>query len=319
MIRIAVVYVALIGACRGSHSSEHAELSRPESSAGSGAQIAKLAKVAEPPPTGPAPKIVWTDTHGEILLASDGDRLSGACNVSGKITPTEVSIGTDSQLWSAVVRDGRAFSIPQLPWKIVVGADGHVIHQAGTTETPLGTVTGLTSDAELRWFGALVVAAPMVQHRLELLSLDGAYKLQLVGAADMRAWEVRSGTTPIAQLGRTDPGPVFADKPAFATDKVAVSIVDDDNRYFIHVTRDDETMKAAFPSDSGSLMTSDYLVTEGSDGALAIRFGDSAARPFAKLVGRQKCGAHREATAALILSFIASKSGHDVVFAPSKK
>src|SRR6185436_17139773 len=133
---------------------------------------------------------------GEVLVASDGEKLTGACGLTGKITPTEVTLAGDTQPWGSLVRDGRKYSMPRLDWVVEVSTAGMVSHKVGGTETPLGTVTGITGDAELQWFGALVIAAPMVKHELALTSVDGAYKLSLAGAADLRAWEVKAATTP---------------------------------------------------------------------------------------------------------------------------
>jgi hypothetical protein len=249
---------------------------------------------------------VWTDTDGEILVASDGETLTSACGLTGTITPTEITLAGDTQSWGVVVRDGRKYSLPKLDGVIEVSPQGMVTHEVGGTETQLGTVTGLTGETELQWFGALVVAAPMVKHELALTSIDGAFTLSLAGAADMRAWEVKSGTTPIAVRRRADPRPVFQDAPAFPTDKVTVSS-DSPGHYLLQVVRDTDAIKAAFPLETERL-------NESADGTQLEIMGivdgkPLKPRPFATLVGRQKCRAHDQAVAALIWSFVASKSG----------
>ncbi|HVK88559.1 MAG TPA: hypothetical protein VM513_30785 [Kofleriaceae bacterium] len=306
MVRIALVLLALIAACKGKAAKQAGA-----GSAGSAAAKAAELPAPQPPPTGSAPKIVWTDTDGEVLVATDGEVLTAACGLTGKVTPTEVTLAGDTQPWNNLLRDGRTYSLPRLDWKIVVSDKGMVNHKVGGTETLLGTVTGLTGDAELQWFGALVVAAPMVKHELALTSWDGAYKLSLGGAADLRAWEVKQGTTPIAVRRRGDLRPVFTDEPAFATDKVTVSMESPGN-YLIQIVRDDGALKAAFTSDT-------YRVHEHDNGELSIDATPQGAKPlkpkpFAKLVGRQKCRAHDQAIIALLWSFVASKSGHDVAF-----
>jgi hypothetical protein len=295
MIRFSLVCLALLVAC---------ESKGEQGKTGSAGAV----EPAEPvrPPTGRAPKIVWTDTDGEILVASDGGTLTSACGLTGTITPTEVTLAGDTQSWDVLVRDGRKYSPPKLDWVIEVSPQGLVTHEVGGTETQLGTVTGLTGEAELQWFGALVVAAPMVKHELALTSIDGAVTLSLAGAADMRAWEVKSGTTPIAVRRRADPRPVLQDAPAFPTDKVTVSI-DSPGHYLLKVVRDTDAIKAAFPLDTERL-------NESADGTRLEIMGivddkPLKPRPFATLVGRRKCRAHDQAVAALIWSYVASRSG----------
>jgi hypothetical protein len=298
MIRLSLVCVALLVACKAK------DKPQPHAAATTGSGSA-AAKPLEPqaPPTGPAPKLTWTDTDGELLVATDGETLTAACGLVGKVTPTEVSLAGDTQPWTTLLRDGRVYSMPRLDWTITVSDKGLVNHKVGGTETLLGTVTGITTDADLQWFGALVVAAPMVKHQLALTSPDGAYTLSLDGAADLRAWQIKQGTTPIAVRRRADPRPVFTDKPAFATDKVTVSI-EAPGKYVVQVVRDDAATKAAFASDA-------YHLDEHADGTLWL---DGGKAPFAKLVGRQHCRAHDQAVVALIWSYVASKSGHDVAF-----
>lgn len=308
MIRIPLLCLALV-AC-SSKSNNQQQGTPTGSAAGSGSAAAKPVE-PQKPPTGTAPKITWTDTDGEVLVATDGEMLTAACGLTGKVTPTEVTLAGDTQPWNNLLRDGRKYSLPRLDWIVEVTDKGMVSHKVGGTETHLGTVTGITGDAELQWFGALVVAAPMVKHELALTSVDGAFKLSLGGAADLRAWEVKNGTTPIAVRRRADPRPVFTDKPAFATDKVTVSI-ESPGHYLVQVVRDDDATKAAFTSDT-------YRINESDTGELWIDATPQGAKPlkpkpFAKLVGRQKCRAHDQAIAALIWSFVASKSGHDVAF-----
>lgn len=303
MIRSPLLCLALV-ACKSQGNSQQ---QKATGSAGSGSAAQKPVE-PQKPPTGPTPKLTWTDTDGEVLVATDGESLTAACGLTGKVTPTEVTLGGDTQPWSNIVRDGRKYSLPRRDWVIEVSDKGLVNHKVGGTETLLGTVTG---DAELQWFGALVVAAAMVKHELALTSYDGAFKLSLGGAADLRAWEVKNGTTPIAVRRRVDPRPVFADKPAFATDKVTVSI-ESPGHYLVQVVRDDDATKAAFTSDT-------YRVNENATGELWIDATPQGAKPlkpkpFAKLVGRQKCHAHDQAVAALIWSFVVSNSGHDVAF-----
>jgi len=303
-IRISFLCLTLLVACPSAGSGERAETG----AAGVGTGAAKPAEAVKPP-TGPAPKIVWTDTNGEILVASDGETLTSACGLTGKLTPTEVTLAGDTQPWGVLVRDGRRYSRPLLDGVIEVSPQGMVTHKVGSAETPLGEVTGLTGDAELQWFGALVVAAPMVKHELALTSIDGTFKLSLTGAADMRAWEVKRGATPIAVRRRAEPRPLSQDAPAFPTDLVTVSI-DSPGHYLLQVVRDTDAIKAAFPRETTRL-------NESADGTklelMAIVNGKPLKpRPFATLVGRQKCRAHDEAVAALIWSFVASKSGHDV-------
>lgn len=293
MIRLSLVCVALLVACKAK------DKPRSHAAAGPGSSAAKPIE----PPTGPTPKITWTDTDGELLVATDGETLTAACGLVGKVTPTEVTLAGDTQPWTTLLRDGRKFSMPRLDWTIEVSDKGLVNHKAGGTETLLGTVTGLTGDAELAWFGALVVAAPMVKHQLALTSPDGAFTLSLEGAADLRAWQVKHDATPIAVRRRADPRPVFTDAPAFATDKVTVSM-EAPGKYVVQVVRDDDAIKAAFARDV-------YHLEERADGTLWLDGGEA---PFAKLVGRQRCRAHDQAVIALIWSYVASKSGHDVAF-----
>ncbi|MDX2093526.1 MAG: hypothetical protein SFX73_37120 [Kofleriaceae bacterium] len=306
MIRISLLCLALV-AC--SSKSNNQKQGKNAGSTGSGSAAAKPIE-PQKPPTGPAPKITWTDTDGEVLVATDGETLTAACGLTGKVTPTEVTLAGDTQPWNNLLRDGRRYSLPRLDWTVEVSDKGMVTHKVGGTETHLGTVTGVTGDAELQWFGALVIAAPMVKHELALTSNDGAFKLSLGGAADLRAWEVKNGNTPIAVRRRADPRPVFMDKPAFATDKVTVSI-ESPGHYLVQVVRDDAAVKAAFTSDT-------YRIEENAAGELSIdaaaQGAKPAPKPFAKLVGRQKCRAHDQAVAALIWAFVGSKSGHEVAF-----
>src|SRR5262245_15764412 len=110
MLRVSLLCVALVVGCK----SKDKAASGNTGSAGAGSATA--AKPAEPqkPPTGPAPKIAWTDSDGELLVASDGEMLTAACGLTGKVTPTEVTLAGDTQPWNALIRDGRKYSMPRL-------------------------------------------------------------------------------------------------------------------------------------------------------------------------------------------------------------
>ncbi|MBA3453224.1 MAG: hypothetical protein H0T42_09045 [Deltaproteobacteria bacterium] len=253
-----------------------------------------------PPPTGEVPVLRWTDSDGELLLASGvGNKLEGPCGLSGTISTTEVELGSGTkQTWTQIERTGNKFSLPRLDWVIEVSPEGTVTHKRGGTETQLGVVKGIDGDdKKLAWFGALVIAAPLIQHKVGIESLDGKAKLYVQGAADLRAWDVRSETGErIAHKLRDDPRPVFATKAPFDQSKVTVSR-DAGKTYFVDVQRDDDALKAAFTGDRST-------VIEQDGGVLALQDDKKKLKPFARLTGRAACRAHDHAVTALLWVYL---------------
>lgn len=301
MIRIALV--AVLAVAIGCKSKSKA----PDQGAkGSGSAVTKTPDeppkpTGTPTPTGDVPVLKWTDAEGELLLATgEGNKLAGPCGLTGTITATEIELGAGGkQAWNVIQRTGGKFSLPRLDWVIEVSADGTVTHKRGGTDTSLGRVEGIDNDAKLAWFGALVIAAPMVQHKVGIESLDGATKLYVQGAADLRAWDARGATgEKIAHKLRDDPRPVFASKAAFDQTKVSVTR-DAGNTYIVDVKRDDDATKAAFDADR-------YTIVENVEkGELAlVDHNKKPSTPFAKLTSRAKCRAHDGAVTALIWTYL---------------
>ncbi len=299
MIRIALcASLALVAGCK----------SKPKTTDhGPGAKTAELAKPAEPakptgtpPPTGDVPALRWTDADGELLLATgQGNKLEGPCGLSGTISATEVELGTGGkQAWTVIERSGNKFSLPRLDWVIEVSPEGMVSHKRGGTETQLGVVKGIDGDdTKLAWFGALVIAAPLIQHKVGIESLDGKAKMYVQGAADLRAWDVRGETGErIAHKLRDDPRPVFATKAAFDQSKVTVSR-DAGKTFFVDVKRDDDALKAAFSADR-------VTIVEQDTGELAVQDDKKKQTPFAKLTSRAACRAHDQAVTALLWTYL---------------
>lgn len=282
---------------------------------GSGSATAKPAEpAAVKPPTGPVPVMQWTDPEGDLLVASKADgTLEGPCGLTGTITPTDVQLGAGTkEPWSVIRRDGRTFSMAKLDWVIEVSPTGEVVHAQGGTKTPLGKVTGAESDEALQWFGGFVIAAPMIQHKLELESLDGKTKLALSGAADLKSWEVRAGADRVAIRRRDDPKPVFTNKPAFDPSKLEVTM-SSPGTYVVQVTRDDDATKAAFPGDK-------LAVVEDDKGTLSWQTADGGKlQPLAKIMGRTKCRAHDQAVGALVWTYLGTDAGAAQLKTPDKK
>ena len=299
MIRIALVAsLTLVAGCK----------SKPKSTdQGPGAKPTEPAKPTEsakpagtPPPTGDVPALRWTDADGELLLATgQGNKLEGPCGLSGTISATEVELGAGGkQTWTVIERSGNKFSLPRLDWVIEVSPEGMVSHKRGGTETQLGVVKGIDGDdKKLAWFGALVIAAPLIQHKVGIESLDGKVKLYVQGAADLRAWDVRGETGErIAHKLRDDPRPVFATKAAFDQSKVTVSR-DAGKTFFVDVKRDDDALKAAFSADR-------VTIVEQDTGELAVQDDKKKLTPFAKLTSRAACRAHDQAVNALLWTYL---------------
>jgi len=299
MIRIALVAcLAVASGCKG----------KSKAAPDQGPKTAEPTKPAEPPkptgtppPAGAVPKLRWTDAEGELLLATgEGEKLEGPCGLTGTITSTEVELGAGGkQTWTAIERNGNKFTLPRLDWVIEVAPDGMVTHKRGGSDTSLGRVEGIDDDTKLAWFGALVIAAPMVQHKVGIESLDGATKLYVQGAADLRAWNARSETgEKVAHKLRDDPRPVFAAKAAFDQSKLSVTR-DAGNTYIIDVKRDDDAIKAAFDADR-------YTIVEDVEkGELSlVDHNKKPKTPFAKLTSRAKCRAHDGAVTALIWTYL---------------
>lgn len=288
----------------------------PTGSASPGSGSAPAASAAKPidPPKGTAPKLEWKDNEGELLIAtSDGKTLTGPCGLTGTLTATEVAMGTQKpEAWNKLLRDGKKYSLPKLDWVIEVSPAGEVVLKQHGDKKPLGTVTGLDSDEAAAWFGAFVVAAPMVQHHIEWTSPDGKTKLDIGGAADFRAWTVSEGTTKLASRQREDQAPLLAgDPPAWNPMSINVAI-DAAHEYVVAIKRTDDATKAAFPYDQ-------YAVTEATDGTLSAKpVGSFEKTPpplaLGKLAGRVACRAHDQALPALLWTLFASKSGHAKVF-----
>lgn len=320
MHRLALV-VLLVAACKGKESPPRevpvgAGSGSATTPAGSGSGSAVSAAKPIDPPAGTAPKLAWKDPEGELLVATeDGKTLIGPCGLTGTLTATEVAMGTQKpEPWNKVLRDGRTYSMGTLDWKIEVSPSGEVVLKQHGDKKPLGTVTGLDTDEAAAWFGAFVVAAPMVQHTLQWTSPDGKATLAIGGAADFRAWTITEGTTKIASRERQDPAPLLApgpDKPAWDPLKINVAI-DGVKKYVVSVKRDDPATAKAFTSDL-------YTITEADDGALSMLPATGTAKagspiPLGKLTGRAACRAHDQALPALLWTLFASKSGHAKVF-----
>ena len=301
MIRISLVAcVALVAGCKSKSSSERAATGDPSAKP---ADRTQATPATTPPPAGPVPALRWTDAEGELLLASgSGDQLEAACGLTGTITATEVSLGGVTQPWTVIQRTGRQFSLPKLDWVIDVGPTGDVVHTVAATPTPLGKVTGLEADDAVPWFGAFVIAAALVQHKLELVSLDGATTLALSGAADLKAWEVKAGGVRVVAKNRDDPRPVFGGKAAFDPGKLTVTR-QPPGTYLVEISRDDDALRAAFPADR-------LTVVEDAQGGLGWRLADDQpAAPFARLTGRAACRAHDQAVGALVWAFLGTDAG----------
>lgn len=264
------------------------------------------------PPKGTAPKLAWKDPDGELLIATeDGKTLMGPCGMTGTLTATDVAMGKQKpEPWNKILRDGKKYSLPKLDWVIEVSPTGEIVLKHQGQKKPLGTVTGLDTDEAAAWFGAFVIAAPMVQHSIEWVAPDGTSKLAIGGAADFRAWSITEGTTKLSTRQREDPAPLLAgDKPAWNPMSIDVKI-DGPKQYMVTIKRDDDATKAAFGADT-------YTVTEGDDGTLTARAKDDVKSPpiqLGKLVGRVACRAHDQALPALLWTLFASKSGHAKVF-----
>src|SRR5665647_1643663 len=295
MIRIALLAcLALATACKS------------KSNADQGAKTAEPVKAKEPvkpagtpPPTGDVPALRWTDSDGELLLATgEGNKLEGPCGLTGTISATEVELGAGSkQTWTVIERTGNKFSLPRLDWVIEVSPEGTVTHKRGGTETQLGVVKGIDGDdKKLAWFGALVIAAPLIQHKVGIESLDGSTQFYVQGAADLRAWDVRGkGGERVAHKLRDDPRLVFETKAAFDQSKVTVSR-DMGKTYVVDVQRVDDALKGAFAADR-------LTIVEQDTGELALQDGKKLT-PFARLTSRAKCRAHDQAVTALLWVYL---------------
>ena len=149
-----------------------------DKSVGSGSDAGSSAPMpnAKPidPPKGTAPKLVWKDLEGELLIATDdGKTLTGPCGMTGTLTATDVSMGTQKpEAWNKLLRDGKKYSLPKLDWIIEVSPTGDVVLKQHGDKKPLGNVTGLDTDEAAAWFGAFVVA----KHTHAMVI--GAYRVQ---------------------------------------------------------------------------------------------------------------------------------------------
>ncbi len=303
MVRIALCCCLALLGCKDKDRNKAS--GTPAAPAGSGSAPAASAAKPVAPPAGSASALRWTDPEGELMLAmGDGNKLEGACGLTGTVTATEVELGGQKETWSRLLREGRKFSLPRLDWVIEVSPTGDVVHKRGGTETPLGKVTGVETEAGLAWFGALVVAAPMIQHRVTLTSMDGTNEVTLSGAADLRAWAVtdKAGAR-ISTRNRDDAAPVLlATRPAHDPSKITVEPTEP-GMYRVSVA-DDPTTRAVLASPT-------YLVREMPDGQLTWVAEGTATKsvPFAKLGGRKACKAHDRAVPALVWSFLATETG----------
>jgi|GEM_PF-3909868 len=313
-----LVLVLVVVACKDKAPKRELEPKVDTPAVGSGSDAGSSAPMpnAKPidPPKGTAPKLVWKDLEGELLIATDdGKTLTGPCGMTGTLTATDVSMGTQKpEAWNKLLRDGKKYSLPKLDWIIEVSPTGDVVLKQHGDKKPLGNVTGLDTDEAAAWFGAFVVAAPMVQHTIEWTSQDGASKLTIGGAADFRAWTISEGQTKLSSRQRQDVAPLLGgDKPAWDPMKINVAI-DGPKKYIVTIKRDDDATKAAFPYDQ-------YDVTEADDGTLTMAVGGSVKKAppptkIGKLTGRAVCRAHDQALPALLWTLFASKSGHAKVF-----
>jgi hypothetical protein len=314
MIRIALVAcLAVLTACKSKTSKEGAASGTRTADTTTAAGSA--APTPTPAPPGDVPKLRWTDTNGELLLASgEGSKLEGPCGLSGTITATEVELGPGTkQPWNIVQRKGGTFTLPRLDWEITVSPTGEVVHARGGTKTPLGTVTGADTDEHLAWFGALVIAAPLIQHKVGIETLDGTTKLYVQGAADLRAWDARGATGErLASKLRDDPRPVFAAKPAFDPSKVTVTATEP-GKHLVEITRDDDAMRAAFGADK-------ITITESATGELAWHAAaDKPGTPFARVTSRATCKAHDLAVTALLWTFLGTDAGAKALAKPASR
>ena len=272
-----VVCLGLVTACKSKPTTE-----------GAAARGSATTAPAVPatPPTGPVPALRWTDPEGELVLASGtGDALTSACGVTGTLTPTTVTVAGLTEPWAALQRTGRVFSLPKLDWTIEVSATGAVTHKRGGTDTPLGTVTGLTGDAELAWFGGLLIGAALIQHKVAL-TLPTGRVLELAGAADLRAWEIKEAGQRIASKNRDDPAPVITAPGAGDASKLTV------------VTTGPGAFEIRRPV--GDDAAEPMRVTEAEGGALTRQVGTAPPSPLGTLRGRAACKAHDRAVAALL-------------------
>ncbi len=277
-----VLSMALVTACKAK--------ATPEGGPPAGGPPPATSAAPAPPP-GPAPTLRWTDPEGELVLATGpGDTLTSACGVTGALTPTTVTIASLTESWTPLRRAGRVFSLPKLDWQIEVDAAGAVTHERGGTDTPLGTVTGLTGDAELAWFGGLIIGAALIQHRVTLTTAAGR-TLELSGAADLRAWEIKEAAKRIASKNRDDLAPVFT--APVAPDVSKLGVVATGPGAFEVRTLDDA---------AAAVVT----VTEAAGGTLTRQVGTAAPTPLGTLRGRAACKAHDRAVAALLTVALAT-------------
>ncbi len=299
MVRIAVCL--LLVACS---SKKKDDAPANVGSAGSGGVAAAPEPVATTPPAGPVPALRWTDPDGELLLATGaGSTLEGPCGMTGTITSTDVELAGQKEAWTKVTRQGRAFSLPKLDWVIEVSAAGDVVHKRGGTETPLGKVTGADTDDALAWFGALVIGAPMIQHRIGLQSPDGSHQVWLSGAADLRAWDAKDEAgARVASRNRDDAAPVLRGaKPAHDPSKLSVE--ERGPRAYQLIVADDGPTRALLPGPLD--------ITEAEDGTLTWKAAGLKQKPspLGTLVDRKACKAHDRAVPALIWAYLASDKG----------
>lgn len=281
-----VVCLGLMTACKSKPTAEGAP------ARGSATSRPTVIAAPAPPPTGPVPALRWTDPEGELVLASGaGDGLTSACGVTGTLTPTTVTVAGLTEPWSALQRTGRVFSLPKLDWTIEVSPAGAVTHKRGGTDTPLGTVTGLTGDAELAWFGGLIIGAALIQHKVAL-TLPTGRALELAGAADLRAWEIKEAGQRIASKNRDDPAPVISAPGARDVSKLTV------------VTTGPGTLEIRTVGDPAAEVVK---VSEAAGGALTRQVGAAPPTPLGTLRGRAACKAHDRAVAALLTAALATE------------
>jgi hypothetical protein len=210
------------------------------------------------------------------------------------------------QPWDVIKRDGRKFSMGTLDWVIDVAPTGEVLFVRGGKKTPLGKVSGLTDD-NAAWFGALIVAGPMVQHALTLEV--GDQKLAVHASADGRSWDIVDDKgAKLATREREDPAPLLVgDKPAW--DPTKIKVTQNGKQFDIAVDRSDDKTKESFDADA-------FTATLEADGTIKVvdLSAPKKAPRTMKLGGYQACAAHDRAVAALLWAAFATKNAHAVNF-----
>ncbi len=262
-------------------------------SGGSGGSAGSAAPVS-------APELHWTSPGGEPLLGlATSGALEGPCGPIGGVTANDVVIDGQKFTWTGVERKGRAYQIAPLPWTIEVSDAGAIsLVNPGKPTVALGTVTGTSTEEGLRWFAALVIAAPALQIRLGFASADGKVTYALSASADMDAWTIKQGPAVVAKKLRDQPHGVITNDAAEGVAPSAVTVtVAGPGSYDVRV-------------QSPAYGAAAYTVIEADGGALTWKTGDKAPAPLGTLSGRAACKAHDKATAALIETLLSTKSGY---------